>query len=134
MLRSAVAFTISAATTLAAYLALLGWDQEKETGPDGYLHGPYAAWQVAAMALTVGVIAWLGGRYNRIPSSVSAATITLTVAWSIDAATDVEDDGLWPLGATMVAFGCALALPLIATLARITSARGRSSESPAAHR
>jgi hypothetical protein len=41
-----------------------------------------------------------------------AATVTMTAAFSIDAATDPENDGLWPVGAFMVlvAFGQTLCL------------------------
>ena len=39
--------------TVAAYLAWLGWDQQRN--PDGT--GPYEAWQVVGLALTLAVVA-----------------------------------------------------------------------------
>jgi len=48
--------------TLIAYLAWLGWDQTKERGADGSLHGPYQWWQVAGLVITIVALASIGGR------------------------------------------------------------------------
>lgn len=103
MRRGASTAAAVALVTVTAYLALLGWDQQKTRGADGYLHGPYQPWQVG---LLVGVLAaaavWCGYRGQMWIGTVTA-TVTLTAAWSIDAATDAYDPDLWPIGALMIA-------------------------------
>jgi hypothetical protein len=103
--RAIVALIFSALATSAAYMAFLGWDQRKVLGPDGQLHGPYQAWQVIAFGAVVALIAarlaWIG----HVLIAVVGCTVTVTGAWSVDAATDPLDDGLWPLGAVFVATG-----------------------------
>jgi hypothetical protein len=94
--------TVVCFVSLTGYLALLGWDQKKTVGPDGYQHGPYDPWQVVALCVVVGVAAaWAGWRRDALVGAI-AATMTMTAAFSIDAATDSENDGLWPVGACMV--------------------------------
>ena len=88
--------------SLTGYLALLGWDQHKTIGPDGYLHGPYETWQVEALCAVIAMAAaWAGWRGDGRAASVSA-TATITAAVSVDWATEPENDGLWSVGALMV--------------------------------
>lgn len=71
-------------------------------GSDGNLHGPYEPWQVVTLCAVVGAAAaWAGWRRAGLLGS-AAATATMTVAFSLDAATERENDGLWPVGALMV--------------------------------
>jgi hypothetical protein len=93
--------------TVIGYLTLLGWDQEKTLGADGYLHGPYEPWQVIALVAVLGVLAVWAGWRGRFGLGTVAATVVLTLVWSIDAATDSDSDGLWPVGAGMVFIGTA---------------------------
>ncbi len=56
--RAAAVAVVLVPLTVLAYLATLGWDQRKELGADGYLHGPYEAWQgfaLAAVAVAAGL-------------------------------------------------------------------------------
>jgi hypothetical protein len=58
---TSVAQTAAAAAvvTLGAYVSLLGWDQQRTTGADGHLHGPYEPWQVVVLVLVLaGVAVW----------------------------------------------------------------------------
>jgi hypothetical protein len=113
----------SSLVTLGGYVGFLAWDQAKGLGADGYQHGPYQPWQVWAVCVVVALAAaWAGLRRQPITGAF-AATITMTVAWSVDAATDGEDDGLWPVGAFLVALATLAGFSL---LAELTSAVVRS--------
>lgn len=93
--------------TLIAYLAWLGWDQTKEHGVDGYLHGPYQWWQITGLVITVVALASIGGRLVHPLLPAFAISVVLTLSWSIDAATDpgMENDGLWPITSVQIAIG-----------------------------
>ena len=102
--------------TVVAYLALLGWDQQKTLGADGYQHGPYEAWQVVATVGVLGVLAaWCGWR-GRVLMGSGVGAAVFTVVWSVDAATNSESDGLWPVGAALVAVGTGGGFLLVAAL------------------
>ena len=91
--------------TAAAYLALLGWDQALDVDPaTGSGTGPYQAWQVVVLAaVLVGLAAWAVSQ--PAPRLVLVVPAVLTVCWTVDAATDTDGDGLWPIGAVLVATG-----------------------------
>jgi hypothetical protein len=105
--------------TVAAYLAWLGWDRQRN--PDGT--GPYEAWQVVGIALTLAVVAaacsW---RSADIAQPVVVAVLmaaALTVPWSIDAATEnTPDANLWPVGAIFLYGGTASGLIVVSLLTR----------------
>lgn len=109
--------------TLIAYMAWLGWDQRKELGADGYLHGPYQWWQVAGLAITVIVVAAIGGRLGYSVIAVFVISGVLTLAVSIDAATDLENDGLWPIGSIQVAIGSFVGVYLVSSAAEFWTRR-----------
>jgi hypothetical protein len=100
--------------TLADYVGWLGWDQTKFLGPDGSLHGPYEPWQVVGVVLVLGVIAATACVRRRPGVAVVVTTLVMTVCFSVQVATDPLNDGLWPIGAFMVAAGtCAGEQPLV---------------------
>lgn len=106
--RDAFLFTVAIGlSTLTAYIALLGWDQSKDLQPDGTLTGPYERWQVLGLILAMSLIGALAGWRQRPWIGVAATTVMLTTCWVVDAVTDPasEQDGLWPIGAAMVALG-----------------------------
>ncbi|WP_207507914.1 hypothetical protein [Klenkia brasiliensis] len=89
-------------------VGLLAWDTQRDVDPvTGMSTGPYEAWQV----LTVGVLllglglaaAWRGPGWL-----VLVVPVAFTVAWSVTAATAPDGDGLWPVGALLVAAGTAV--------------------------
>lgn len=106
-----------ALATLVNYLVWLGWDQQKDIGPDGSVSGPYQSWQVIGLILTMvlitAVAGWCGHPW--VAGIVTAAVLTL--CWSVDAATDADSDGLWPVGAVLVAVGSFIGLTFVAHLA-----------------
>ncbi|MFF9913602.1 hypothetical protein [Streptomyces sp. NPDC013457] len=91
-------------TTLAAWAAWLGWDQHRDVHPDGSTTGPYEAWQVIGLVLTLlASVSWAASR-RHVVGAVAGTTAGLTVAafydWSDDAS------GLFMVGVVMVMMGC----------------------------
>jgi hypothetical protein len=115
--------------TLANYVGWLGWDQTKHLGPDGNLHGPYDPWQVVGAALVLAVIAAVAGWRRHPWDAVAMTTLVMTVCFSVTGATDSRSDGLWPIGAFMVAVGTFLCVGLVTFLAD-AFAGDRSPEQP----
>jgi hypothetical protein len=115
--------------TFANYVGWLGWDTTKEIGPDGNLHGPYEPWQVVGVVLVLGVIAVAAGWRRHPWVAVAVTTTVMTVSISVQGATEPRNDGLWPIGAFMVAIGTFLGVGLVAFLAD-AFAGDRSSEQP----
>ncbi|MCC2307988.1 hypothetical protein [Cellulomonas chengniuliangii] len=106
-----------AAVTLIAYLALLGWDQSKTLDPVTQNEtGPYEAWQVIALVVVLGAAAFLAGRAGRLVPALVTIPVVLTLAFAVDAATDKNADGLWPIGAALVALGSAVGVALVAAI------------------
>jgi hypothetical protein len=110
---------VAVVLTVAAYLAWLGWDQQRN--PDGT--GPYGAWQVVGLALTLAAVAAASSwRSADIAQSMVVAVImaaALTVPASIDWATDTTPDAnLWMLGAIFLFTGATSGLWVVAALTR----------------
>jgi hypothetical protein len=110
--------------TVAAYMAWLGWDQRRN--PDGT--GPYEAWQVIGLALTLTTLAAASSwRSTDIAQSMMVGVImaaVLTMSASIDWATDqVHDANLWIVGAIYLFAGSTLGLWVVALLTRAAARR-----------
>jgi hypothetical protein len=92
--------------TVVAYLAFLGWDQEKDLNPaTGAETGPYQPWQVIGLGLVLGLVAFAAGRAGRHWLAAPVLAVVLTACFAVDAATDPDADGLWVIGAFLVAVG-----------------------------
>ena len=115
--------TLVGVATLADYVGWLGWDQTKHLGPDGFLHGPYEPWQVVGVVLVLGVIAAAAGLRRQPWVAVVVTTLVMTVCFSVQGATDPLNDGLWPIGAFMVAAGTCAGVALVALLAPVVVAK-----------
>ncbi|MFF0161605.1 hypothetical protein ACFYRY_29290 [Streptomyces sp. NPDC005263] len=98
---------VSAAVSLAAWAAWLGWDQHRDVHPDGSTTGPYEAWQVIGLVLTL-LLTVCGAAYRR---HFAAAVLGTTVGLTAAAGYDWSDDssGLWVVGVAMVMLGTLLA-------------------------
>jgi len=97
------------AGTVAAYGAFLGWDQRKDLDPaTAALTGPYQPWQVIGLAAAAALLAFEAGRRGRPGLAVLMVPVVLTACFSVDAATEADGDGLWPIGAALVALGSLL--------------------------
>jgi hypothetical protein len=92
-----------AAVTVAGWAAWLGWDQHRDVQPDGSTTGPYEAWQVIGLVLTLlAPVYWAASRRHFV-GAVLGTTAGLTAAayydWSDDAS------GLFMVGVTLVMIG-----------------------------
>ncbi|AVH57419.1 MULTISPECIES: hypothetical protein [Streptomyces] len=94
---------VPAGVALAAWAAWLGWDQHRDVHPDGTTTGPYEAWQVIGLVLTLLVpVCWAASRRH-----VAAAVLGPTVGLTVAAAYDWSDDssGLFMVGVGLVMLG-----------------------------
>ncbi|MDX3645606.1 hypothetical protein [Streptomyces sp. MB09-02B] len=93
----------TAVAALALWALWLGWDQQRDLHPDGSSTGPYEAWQVIGLVLTLLVPVFWAASRRHITGAVAGTTIGLTAAsfydWSDDAS------GLYVIGVTMVMLG-----------------------------
>ncbi|MFE9440418.1 hypothetical protein ACFYO2_15655 [Streptomyces sp. NPDC006602] len=109
---------VLAGVSLAAWAAWLGWDQHHDVQPDGTTTGPYEAWQVIGLVLTLLVpVYWAASRHH-VAGAVRGTTLGLTVAayydWSDDAS------GLFMVGVSMVLVGSlAVTAAVSAVIARV---------------
>ncbi|UJV41930.1 hypothetical protein [Streptomyces sp. AMCC400023] len=94
---------VTAVSALALWALWLGWDQHRDLHPDGSSTGPYEAWQVIGLVLTLlGPVYWVASR-RHITSAVAGTTAGLTVAFYLDWSDDAS--GLYGVGVTMVMLG-----------------------------
>jgi hypothetical protein len=107
-----------AVVAVGGWLGWLGWHEQKHHVPGSTsVEGPYAPWQVVALALTlaaaVAVAAWLGiGTY-----AVLTASVATTVMFSVDASTQPTiGANLWPVGALFLLIGALVGLGVVALL------------------
>ncbi|MFI6566992.1 hypothetical protein [Streptomyces sp. NPDC050534] len=111
---------VLAGVSLAGWAAWLGWDQHRDVQPDGTTTGPYEAWQVIGLVLTLlAAVYWAVSR-RYIAGAVLGTTAGLTVA----AYSDWSDDssGLFMVGVGMVMMG---SLVVTAIVSAVIAAAGR---------
>ncbi|MFI5617798.1 hypothetical protein [Streptomyces sp. NPDC051567] len=117
-----LAALVLAGVTMTVWAAWLGWDQHRDAHPDGSTTGPYEAWQVIGLGLTLlAPVYWAASR-----KYVAAAVLGTTTGLTVAAAYDWSDDasGLFVIGVGLVMVGSlvvtALLSLLIASLGRKT--------------
>jgi hypothetical protein len=109
-----------AASSLALWAAWLGWDQRRDIHPDGSTTGPYEAWQVVGLVLTLlAPVCWAAYR-RHVTAAVAGTTAGLTVAAYLDWSDDAS--GLYAIGVGMVMMGTLAATAVVSAL--IVSAGG----------
>ncbi|MFD9004180.1 hypothetical protein ACFV0T_25010 [Streptomyces sp. NPDC059582] len=101
--RQMISIPVLAGVALAIWAAWLGWDQRRDVHPDGSTTGPYEAWQVAGLVLTLlASVCWAASR-RYVVGAVFGTTVGLTAAawadWSDDAS------GLSAIGVGLVMVG-----------------------------
>ncbi|MFJ4950317.1 hypothetical protein [Streptomyces sp. NPDC088760] len=96
-------FLVPALVAVAAWALWLGWDQQRDVHPDGSTSGPYEAWQVVGLVLTLLVPVYWAVSRGHTAGAVLGTTAGLTAtAWY-----DWSDDstGLFAIGVGMVMIG-----------------------------
>ncbi|MEU1009161.1 hypothetical protein [Streptomyces sp. NPDC005890] len=96
-------FLVPALVAVAAWALWLGWDQQRDVHPDGSTSGPYEAWQVVGLVLTLLVPVYWAVSRGHTAGAVLGTTAGLTAAawydWSDDST------GLFAIGVGMVMIG-----------------------------
>ncbi|MGW1766397.1 hypothetical protein ACWCQL_20265 [Streptomyces sp. NPDC002073] len=121
---------LTALASAVAWTAWLGWDQLRDVHPDGSVSGPYEAWQVIGLVLTLlAAVCWAAFR-GHVAGTVLGTTAGLTAAayydWSDDAS------GLFLVGVVMIMVASLVATSALATLiASVTRAGRRGAPGPA---
>jgi hypothetical protein len=109
------AFVAMAGVSVVAWLGWLGWHEKKYRVPGTRdFQGPYQAWQVIALTVTLAVAVAIASWFGFSRASVVAASTATTLMFSLDAVTQLEADAdMWPIGALLLLVGCLLGLGLV---------------------
>ncbi|MFG2945690.1 hypothetical protein [Streptomyces adustus] len=113
----------SAGAALALWAVWLGWDQQRDIQPDGTSTGPYEAWQVIGLVLTLLVpVCWAAYRRHR-----AGAVLGTTTGLALAAFHDWSDDGdgLYVIGVGLVVLGSLAATAAVSSVVRAVAARER---------
>ncbi|MET8289225.1 hypothetical protein ACGFWD_04225 [Streptomyces sp. NPDC048448] len=120
-----VSILLLAGVSLAAWAAWLGWDQHRDVQPDGTTTGPYEAWQVIGLVLTLlAPVYWAASR-RYIAGAVLGTTAGLTVAAYCDWSDD--SSGLFMVGVGSVTMGSLVVTAVITVIASAKRQGGRPS-------
>ncbi|MEU6574124.1 hypothetical protein [Streptomyces sp. NPDC046805] len=114
---------VPAGVALAMWAAWLGWDQQRDVHPDGTTTGPYEAWQVIGLVLTLLVPVYWAASRRHVAGAVFGTTAGLTVAAFVDWSDDTS--GLFVIGVGMVAIGSLVATTFVSwVIASVSNGRG----------
>ncbi|MET9421130.1 hypothetical protein ABZY06_10390 [Streptomyces sp. NPDC006540] len=115
---------VLAAVTAGAWAAWLGWDQQRDVQPDGTTTGPYEAWQVIGLVLTL-----LALVYGAVSRDYIAAVAGIPVGLTAAAYYDWSDDssGLFMVGVVMVMVGSLAVTAGVAAVIACLTRDGRRS-------
>ncbi|MEV6762544.1 hypothetical protein AB0N16_18295 [Streptomyces sp. NPDC051105] len=103
-----------AAVSAAAWAAWLGWDQQYDARADGSTSGPYEAWQVGGLVLTLLVaVGWAAAR-GHSAAAVGGTTAGLTLAAYVDWSDDAS--GLFMVGVGLVMVGTFVASAVVSAV------------------
>jgi hypothetical protein len=113
---------VLAGVSLAAWAAWLGWDQHRDVQPDGTTTGPYEAWQVIGLVLTLlAPVYWAASR-RYIAGAVLGTTAGLTVAAYYDWS---DSSGLFMVGVGMVMMGSLVVTAIVSSVIASAKRDGR---------
>ncbi|WP_405014934.1 hypothetical protein [Kitasatospora sp. NBC_01539] len=121
-----VPLLLTVLVALAAWAAWLGWDQHRDVHPDGSETGPYEAWQVIGLVLTLLVSVYWAASRRHVASAVVGTSAGLTAAVLYDWSDD--SSGLYVVGAGMVMVGSLLVTSAVAGLIAAVTRNGRRGE------
>ncbi|MEU2618570.1 hypothetical protein ABZ642_10425 [Streptomyces sp. NPDC007157] len=114
VLRVVLSALASAGVSAAAWAAWLGWDQQYDIRADGTTSGPYEAWQVGGLVLTLLVaVGWAAAR-GHSAAAVGGTTAGLTLAAYVDWSGDAS--GLFMVGVGLVMVGTFVASAVVSAV------------------
>ncbi|MGW1257224.1 hypothetical protein ACWD5Q_19100 [Streptomyces sp. NPDC002513] len=119
---------VLAGVSLGAWAAWLGWDQHRDVQPDGTTTGPYEAWQVIGLVLTLLVPVYWAASRRYFAGAVLGTTAGLTIA----AYDDWQDDssGLFMVGVVMVMMGTLVVTTIVSAVSASVPAPPSSLKKP----
>lgn len=129
--RHRIAAAALLAGVVAGYLAFLGWDQHRDVDEAGTESGPYQAWQVVGYGAVLAGLAFAAGRRGHPWVATVVIPVAVTGCFAVDAATDADADGLWVIGAALLAIGAAAGTAAVAAIGAFLRPR-RSRSAPIA--
>ncbi|MET9734206.1 hypothetical protein ABZZ79_27250 [Streptomyces sp. NPDC006458] len=126
LVREPMVGLVLAGVAAVAWAGWLGWDQQRDVQADGSTTGPYQAWQVIGLVLTLlGPLYWAASR-RHIGAAVAGIPLGLTVCAYVDWSDDAS--GLFVIGVGMVLLGSLAATAAVTAVAaragRATAPRG----------
>ncbi|MFD7033943.1 hypothetical protein ACFWAR_38545 [Streptomyces sp. NPDC059917] len=113
---------VTAALASGVWAAWLGWDQHRDVHPDGTTTGPYAAWQVVGLVVTLLLPAYaIVARYGG-----AVYVLGTTAGLGVAAGYDWSDDssGLFVIGVGLVVAGSLAATALVSAVVTPMTHRG----------
>ncbi|MFD7703673.1 hypothetical protein [Streptomyces caelestis] len=114
---------VPAVTASVMWAVWLGWDQHRDVHPDGSSTGPYEAWQVIGLVLTLLVpVCWAAFRAH-VAGAVVGTTAGLTAAAFLDWSDDAS--GLFVIGVGMVMIGSLAATAAVSFAITSVTRHGR---------
>ncbi|MFD9405110.1 hypothetical protein ACFWA4_40645 [Streptomyces sp. NPDC060011] len=118
-----VSILLLAALSVAMWAAWLGWDQHRDVHPDGSTTGPYEAWQVIGLVLTLlPPVCWAASRHY-VAGTVAGTTAGLTIAACYDWSDD--SSGLFMVGVVLVMMGSLAVTAVVSAIASAIRRRDR---------
>ncbi|MEU9031132.1 hypothetical protein AB0D46_27195 [Streptomyces sp. NPDC048383] len=99
---------------VAAWAGWLGWDQERDVQADGSTTGPYEAWQVIGLVLTLLVAVYGAASRQYIAAAVLGTSLGLAGAAFYDWSDD--GSGLFVIGVGMILIGSLAVTTVVALL------------------
>ncbi|MFE1443295.1 hypothetical protein [Streptomyces sp. NPDC058739] len=112
---------VLAGVAVGAWAGWLGWDQQRDVHPDGSTTGPYEAWQVIGLVLTlVGPLCWAAWR-RHTDAAVAGVPLGLAFAAYVDWSDDAS--GLYMVGVVTLLLG---SLAATAAVTAVTAGIGRA--------
>ncbi|MFJ4889927.1 hypothetical protein ACIP5U_08180 [Streptomyces sp. NPDC088788] len=121
-----VSMLLLAALSVALWAAWLGWDQHRDVHPDGSTTGPYEAWQVIGLVLTLlPPVCWAVSRHY-VAGAVAGTTAGLTLAAGYDWSDD--SSGLFMVGVVLVMMGSLAVTAAVSAVVPALRRRDRPAE------
>ncbi|MEV7105861.1 hypothetical protein [Streptomyces atroolivaceus] len=117
------AILLQALSAVALWAAWLGWDQHRDVHPDGSTTGPYEAWQVIGLVLTLLAPLYLAASRQDIAGPVVGITAGLTAAAFYDWSDD--SSGLFVIGVSTIMVGSLITTSVCAFLIASRKRNGR---------